>query len=55
MIEKCWNCNRSVKLGSGRFINRVPDFNDMQTRTEIHEYPENDFLCSECEDAFDRE
>lgn len=31
-IELCNECGRSVKFGSGLFINRVPDFNDYEYR-----------------------
>ena len=31
-VEICNECGRSVALGGGRFVNRVPDLNDAETR-----------------------
>ncbi len=48
--EICNHCGRDVSLGSGWFINRVPDLNDMQTRKENGlKYPWGDFVCIECD------
>lgn len=48
MTEICNECGRSVKLGSGNFVNRVPDFNTPEERKEMgRQYPEGDFLCIE--------
>jgi len=56
MSEICWNCGRSVKFGSGRFVNRVPDANTIEERKELgYPYPEGDFLCAECEAKFEEE
>jgi len=48
--EICSECGSSVKFGSGRFVNRIPDFNTPAER-EIagRPYPEGDFICAECE------
>ena len=49
----CNECERSVKMGSGFFVNRIPDFNDVKTRTEMGKpYPEDDFICIECDQKF---
>ena len=32
VIEICNHCGHDVSLGSGKFINRVIDFNDVLTR-----------------------
>ena len=32
--EFCNRCGRSVKLGSGLFVNRIPDLNDIFTRQD---------------------
>ena len=51
MTEICNECGRSVKLGSGNFVNRVPDFNTPEERKEMgRQYPEGDFLCIECDE-----
>ena len=49
-IENCNHCGQAVSFGSGRFINRVPDLNDLATRIENNlNYPEGDFVCIECD------
>jgi len=51
--EICNECGRSVKFGSGLFINRVPDFNSPEVRKEMgKKYPEGDFICPECDEKF---
>jgi len=48
-IQICNHCGRDVSLGSGLFVNRVPDFNDIQTRIENNlKFPLGDFVCWEC-------
>jgi len=48
--EICNECGRSVKFGSGLFVNRVVSLNDVETRIEMDKpFPEGDFICPECE------
>ena len=48
--EICCVCGRSVKPGSGNFVNRVPDCNTAEERKEMgRKYPEGEFVCSECD------
>ena len=56
LIEICNECGRSVKSGSGFFINRVPDLNDPKTRKSmVKPFPEGDFICAECnEEIYDK-
>lgn len=50
--EFCNICGKNVSWGSGRFVNRVPDFNDVPTRIDIgRKYPLGDFVCEECDIA----
>jgi hypothetical protein len=50
LIEICNHCGRSVAHGSGLFINRIPDFNDTETRISNGlRFPEGDFVCRECD------
>ncbi|GAH29832.1 unnamed protein product [marine sediment metagenome] len=50
MAEICNECGRSVKAGSGRFVNRIPDCNTQEERKEMGKpYPEGDFVCAECD------
>jgi hypothetical protein len=54
----CLECGRSVAPGSGLFVNRIPDANDLATRRSMGwPYPEGDFLCAECDAAcpFDKD
>lgn len=49
-IERCNHCGRSVAFGSGLFVNRVPDLNDISMRIQNDRiYPEGDFVCIECD------
>lgn len=49
-VEICNECGRSVALGSGRFVNRIPDLNDEKTRREMGKpFPECDYICEECD------
>ncbi|MCX6752642.1 MAG: hypothetical protein NTZ87_04075 [Candidatus Nomurabacteria bacterium] len=32
LMEICNHCGDSVTFGSGKFVNRVPDFNDKETK-----------------------
>lgn len=48
----CNECGKSVKLGSGRYVNRVPDLNKYEDRLEMQKpFPEGDFICIECFDS----
>lgn len=50
MVEICNHCGRDVSFGSGLFVNRVPDLNDIPTRIENNlKYPEGDFVCVKCD------
>ncbi|OGF66498.1 hypothetical protein A3I27_00700 [Candidatus Giovannonibacteria bacterium RIFCSPLOWO2_02_FULL_43_11b] len=47
----CNNCSRGVYIGSGRFVNRIPDLNDMETRVDNGlKFPEGDYRCEECDE-----
>lgn len=49
-VEVCNHCGRDVSFGSGLFVNRVPDLNDIATRIGNNLiYPEGDFVCAECD------
>ncbi|HMN23827.1 MAG TPA: hypothetical protein PKE38_04970 [Ignavibacteriaceae bacterium] len=49
-IEICNECGRDVKFGTGLFINRVIDFNDIDIRIEMGKlFPEGDFICINCD------
>ena len=56
MAEICNECGRSVKPGSGDFVNRVPDLNTPEERKEMgKQFPEGDFVCAECDSNADKE
>lgn len=49
--EICNECGRSVTLGTGKFVNRVPDLNDIETRRENgRPFPLGDYFCGECDE-----
>ena len=50
-VQICNHCGRSVSFGSGLFVNRVPDFNDIGTRIANGlMYPIGDYVCIECDE-----
>ena len=50
-VEICNHCGDSVSFGSGKFVNRIIDFNDIPTRIDNGLlYPRGDFVCAECDD-----
>jgi hypothetical protein len=54
MSEICFECGRSVKFGSGRFVNRIPDGNDYEDRVANGApFPEGEWLCGECDEKGD--
>lgn len=49
-MQICNECGDSVRWGSGRFINRIPDLNDERTRMANNKkFPKGNFLCAECD------
>ena len=49
-VEICNHCGHSVSFGSGRFVNRIPDLNDILTRLDNNlKFPLGDFVCNECD------
>lgn len=56
MNETCYECGESVKFGSGKFVNRIPSFDDVEIRKgNGAEFPEGDFLCGDCEEEFEKD
>ena len=55
-MKICNKCGKSVTIGSGNYINRVPDFNTVQVRQEMRRpFPEGDFVCAGCREQDERE
>lgn len=49
IMEFCNECGKSVKVGRGSFVNRIPDLNDKKTREKMGKpYPVGDFICYDC-------
>lgn len=49
--EICNECGKSVKFGTGLFVNRVFDFNSEKDRKEFGKpFPKGDFICPICEE-----
>lgn len=54
--EICNECGNSVKLGSGRFVNRIPDLNSSKERQDMGKpYPLGDYICADCESSYEAE
>jgi DNA-directed RNA polymerase subunit RPC12/RpoP len=52
--EICCQCGRSVKIGSGRFVNRVLSFdNDGIYDTIGIPFPDGKYTCAECMQEYD--
>lgn len=50
-IEYCNRCGRDVSFGSGLYVNRVPDLNDIMTRIDNGwKFALGDFVCRECDE-----
>ncbi len=49
-IEICNHCGHDVSFGSNKFVNRIPDFNDIQIRIDNNLiFPLGDYICEECD------
>lgn len=54
--EICNECGKSVKFGTGLFVNRVIDFNSEEERKEMNKpFPKGDFICPVCEEEIQNE
>lgn len=50
IVEICNHCGEGVWLGSGKFVNRIPDLNDFETRIDNSRFfPYGDFVCEKCD------
>ena len=50
-VEICNHCGKSVALGSGNFVNRIPDFNELEVRKfNQRAFPRGDFVCERCDE-----
>lgn len=48
--QACNHCGKDVYFGSGKFVNRIPDFNDVNTRISNNLlFPLGDFVCEQCD------
>lgn len=55
-LQMCGNCGRSVRPGSGWFVNRVVEANDIPTRVELpRPFPAGGFICFAGESDWDEE
>lgn len=49
-VEVCNHCGDSVARGSGKFVNRVPNLNDVSTRAaNNNKFPLGDYICDYCD------
>lgn len=50
-MEICQQCGKSVSIGSGKFVNRIPDLDTLEERKERNvPHPEGDYICEVCGD-----
>jgi hypothetical protein len=48
--EICNECGKSVKLGTGFYVNRIIDCNEYGDKIEMGKpYPIGEFICIECD------
>lgn len=47
--EICYECGKSVAFGSGRFVNRIPLFDEELDEID-RPFPQGKWLCAECEE-----
>lgn len=48
--EICYECGRSVKMGSGRFCNRISSLDTYKERKSMNvPYPKGEYTCQECD------
>lgn len=48
--EICVECGHSVKLGLGKFVNRIPVLDDYETKKENgRPFPDGEWICEECD------
>lgn len=48
--EVCVECGRSVAMGSGNFVNRVPVLDDLETKKQNgYAFPHGDWMCPDCD------
>ena len=49
-LQICNECGKSVKPGSGKFVNRISDFNDLKTKKQMNKpFPYGEYICEECD------
>jgi hypothetical protein len=54
--EICAECGKSVRFGSGNFVNRVPICDNYRERkAQNRPFPKGEFICPVCIDQFERE
>lgn len=55
-VEICNECGKSVEVGSGSFVNRIPDLNDYDERLKMQKpFPDGNFICIECDENINRQ
>ena len=55
-MEICVECGKSVKFGSGRFVNRIPVCDDYKEKVAGgRPFPKGEYMCAECEEIAQKE
>lgn len=51
--EICNECGKSVKFGSGLFVNRILDLNDYNDKLAMGKlFPNGNYICAICDEQF---
>ena len=56
LIEVCAHCGDNVSRGSRKFVNRIPEINDLLERIDNGlTFPLGDFVCEICDNSSSNE
>ncbi|MDO9547518.1 MAG: hypothetical protein Q7J65_00955 [Candidatus Marinimicrobia bacterium] len=56
IIEICNECGKSVRFGTGLYVNRVVDLNDIVTKIEMGKpFPSGGYICINCDNKLHKE
>ena len=55
-MQSCAECGKSVKFGSGLFVNRIPIFDEYEERkAQGRPFPKGEYICVACDSEFEKE
>ena len=51
MSQICYECGESVKMGSGKFVNRIPTGNTYEENKDMNcAFPRGEYVCADCDE-----